>query len=224
MKKTIIIPLTAVMVITGCNGHSGNQASGDPNEASDTFMLDGSSMEYNPTEHDSLMHEYAIQSMKESLTERVNEIYAEVNRRYDPDYISKKSERSLEAMFTTEEWQAAYNAVFDIQRRLAEKNASDEGHLFQEGATVWNMGSFDTPFTPNIEDIKVPGDGTAEVRFYLSPAESEGCTVIWKLVLLDGEWRINNFIDTGIYPTDEGEHAQPTDYLQLMNEYIKENR
>ena len=66
MKKTIIIPFAAVMVLTGCNAHSGNQASGDPTEASDTFMLDGSSMEYNPTEHDSLMHEYAIQSMKES--------------------------------------------------------------------------------------------------------------------------------------------------------------
>lgn len=224
MKKTILIPLALLMLATGCKGRSEKKGPCEPAEITDTFMLDGPSMEYNPTEHDSLMQEYALQSMKESLTERINEIYAEVNRRYDPSYIIKKSDRSLESMFTTEEWQNAYNAVFDIQRRLAEKNASDEGHLFQEGATVWNMGSYDAPFTPNIEDIKVPGDGTAEVRFYLSPAESEGFTVIWKLVLLDGEWRINDFIDTGVYPTDEGEHAQPVDYLQIMNEYIKENR
>lgn len=224
MKKTILIPLAALMMATGCKGIFEKQGPCEPNEATDTFMLDGPSMEYHPTEHDSIMQEQALQSMKESVENRVNEIIAEVNRRSDPDYISKKSERTLEALFTTEEWQTAYNNVLNIQRRLADKNGSDEGHLFQEGGNVWTMGSFDAPFTANIQDIQIPGDGTAEVKFYLSPAESEGSTVIWKMALLDGEWRIYDFIDTGEYVTDEDEPAQPVDYLEVMNEYINNNR
>lgn len=203
--------LSLVLLLLGCGNRT--QKASD----TDTFMLDGPGSVYIP--EDELLDEATILSIRTMVEARVAEVYEEVNRRWDPEYMSKQSDRPLEEMFTTRRWQKVYKDVRDIERQYAD---SDERHFFIEGGNTWTMGSFDAPFQVSDLVVNPTGKFTAEARFWICPAESEGAEVVWEMEIEDGEWRIDNFIDDT--PDHDSSESERFDYLEHMEAYVNANR
>lgn len=211
MRKLLIAATVALLCAACGNKTTGNTSDND----SDDFMLDGPGSVYVPEEGN--LDEATSAAIEASIKERVAEIYKEVNRRWDPDYMSKQSERTLEELYTTKNWQEVFNHVRAIERTMT---GSDENHFFVEGGNIWTMGSYDAPFKVSGLAITLQDENAACASFSLCPAESEGVDVVWEMVVEDGEWRINNVIDdTADFDTGESE---PFDYMEHMQAYIKE--
>ena len=155
---------------------------------------------------------------KEELTIRqlVSDIYKEVNIRWDQSNEGTEFDETMEEKYTTDEWQELY---LDLRAIEGEKVAigNDEGVYFSEGGNVWTMGSFDLPFTTEVVRVEFANDSTADVYFWLKPAESENLPILWEMKKVGDKWLIQNFI--------EGDEAYEYEYnyMEHMKDYIKRN-
>lgn len=208
MKQLLILSSLLLLIACGNRTRKGSDI--------DTFMLDGPGSVYIP--EDEMLDEATVSAIKTMVAARVEEVYEEVNRRWDPDYLSKQSDRTLEDMFTTRRWRKVYNDVRDLERTFTD---SDERHFFVEGGNTWTMGSFDAPFKVSDLVVNPTSKCTAEARFWICPAESEGSEVVWVMEIEDGEWRIDNFIDDT--PDHDSGESERFDYLEHMEAYIEAN-
>lgn len=190
MKKAYIIGAAwACLTLAAC----GNQTKGGEATAGDSVQATADT----------------VADSNKAILDQVNRIYAEVNRRYAPNYQYKEGEKSLEEMFCTEEWQEVYDKVMDI-----DSEGEGEG-FFVNGFDVWTMGSSDAPF--QLADLKVKsvkGD-QAEVTFDIRPAESEGGSVYLMLKKEKGQWRVQDFIQV--------EEDYEYDMLKHMKEHIAQH-
>ena len=202
MKYTYILPVVATLLIS-CN-NSGQKQAQAPKE-----------------EFDKQKEEQAIRQM-------VDDVYKEVNIRWDESNEGTEFEETMEEKYTTEDWQKLY---LDLRAIEAEKVAvgNDEGTYFSEGGNVWTMGSFDQPFTTEIVRVEFADSKTADVYFWLIPAGNLHLTesdaqgpqrlpILWQMRKVDDKWLIQNFIE------GDEDYDYEYDYTEHMKDYIKRNR
>ena len=203
MKKQLLL-LMSVLLLVGCN--SRQQQS---NEVASDF--------------DPQKEEQAIRQM-------VDDVYKEVNVRWDKSSEGTELEGTMEDKYTTEEWQKLYLDLCAIE---AEKVAAGnpDGRYFSEDGNVWTMGSTACPFTTEVVRVEFASDKAADVYFWLKPAESEnqtesdtlevnkGIPILWEMRKVGDRWLIQNFIQ-GDVNYNEYEY----NYMEHIKDYIKRNQ
>lgn len=126
MKK-LFVALTA-LALMAC-GNVNKPADGDAAEQDSDFMLDGPSMEYNPTEHDLKMNELAVQ--QKAVVEKTKEIYDAVKKAYS-NTGEYGTDTDLDADYCSNDWRASVDAIHQKDMTL-----DDMGFFC---ADYWVMG------------------------------------------------------------------------------------
>ena len=151
------------------------------------------------------------------IRQLVDDVYKEVNVRWDKSSEGTGLEGSMEDNYTTEDWQ---NLYLDLRGIEAEKEAvgDTDGKFFSEDGNVWTMGSVDLPFTTDVVRVEFSDNQTADVYFYLKPAESDPIPILWEMKKVGDKWLIQNFI--------EGDEAYEYeyDYTEHIKDYIQRNQ
>jgi len=151
------------------------------------------------------------------IRQLVDDVYKEVNVRWDKSSEGTGFEGSMEDNYTTEDWQ---NLYLDLRGIEAEKEAvgDTDGKFFSEDGNVWTMGSVDLPFTTDVVRVEFSDNQTADVYFYLKPAESDPIPILWEMKKVGDKWLIQNFI--------EGDEAYEYeyDYTEHIKDYIQRNQ
>jgi hypothetical protein len=151
------------------------------------------------------------------IRQLVDDVYKEVNVRWDKSSEGTGFEGSMEDNYTTEDWQ---NLYLDLRGIEAEKEAvgDTDGKFFSEDGNVWTMGSVDLPFTTDVVRVEFSDNQTADVYFYLKPAESDPIPILWEMKKVGDKWLIHNFI--------EGDEAYEYeyDYTEHIKDYIQRNQ
>ena len=179
-------------------------------------------------------HEVASEFDKEkeeqAIRQLVEDVYKEVNVRWDKSGDATELEGTMEDNYTTEEWQKLYSELRAIE---AEKVAAGnpDGTYFSEDGNVWTMSSTDVPFTTEIVKVVFADSETADVYFWLKPAGSEhqaeadslednmGIPILWELKKNGDRWLIQNFIEG-----DEDYYEYEYNYMEHIKDYIKRNQ
>ena len=151
------------------------------------------------------------------IRQLVDDVYKEVNVRWDKSSEGTGFEGSMEDNYTTEDWQ---NLYLDLRGIEAEKEAvgDTDGKFFSEDGNVWTMGSVDLPFTTDVVRVEFSDNQTADVYFYLKPAESDPIPILWEMKKVGDKWLIQNFV--------EGDEAYEYeyDYTEHIKDYIQRNQ
>ena len=167
---------------------------------------------------------------EQAIRQMVDDVYKEVNIRWDKSSDRTELEGTLEDNYTTEEWQKLFLDLCAIE---AEKVAAGnpDGRYFSEDGNVWTMGSTACPFTTEVVRVEFASDKAADVYFWLKPAESEnqtesdtlevnkGIPILWEMRKVGDRWLIQNFIQ-GDVNYNEYEY----NYMEHIKDYIKRNQ
>ena len=170
------------------------------------------------------------QKEEQAIRQMVDDVYKEVNARWDKSSDRTELEGTLEDNYTTEEWQKLFLDLCAIE---AEKVAAGnpDGRYFSEDGNVWTMGSTACPFTTEVVRVEFAGDKAADVYFWLKPAESEnqtesdtlevnkGIPILWEMRKVGDRWLIQNFIQ-GDVNYNEYEY----NYMEHIKDYINRNK
>jgi len=167
---------------------------------------------------------------EQAIRQMVDDVYKEVNIRWDKSSDRTELEGTLEDNYTTEEWQKLFLDLCAIE---AEKVAAGnpDGRYFSEDGNVWTMGSTACPFATEVVRVEFASDKAADVYFWLKPAESEnqtesdtlevnkGIPILWEMRKVGDRWLIQNFIQ-GDVNYNEYEY----NYMEHIKDYIKRNQ
>ena len=160
----------------------------------------------------------SIDKQKEELVIRqlVNDVYKDINARWDKSSDSTVFVGTLEENYTTKEWQQMYLELRAIETAKVAAGKPNDMY-FSENGNVWTMGSTDLPFTAEIVRVEFANATTADVYFWLNPTGGEKIPILWKLKKADDRWWIQNFL--------EGDEAYDYeyDYMEHMKDYIRRN-
>lgn len=162
------------------------------------------------SDFDSRQEEAAVRTM-------LDEVYQEVNLRWNTDSELNSYANSMEELYTTKEYQQMYDTLHAIEVQKFEQGKADEA-FFAVGGNVWTMGSHNLPFSTKVVRVEFPNDSTADLYFFLKPAESDSIPILWQLKKISDQWRIRNFIVGGGY------YDYDYDYMSSMRDYIKRNQ
>ena len=190
------------LLLVGCN--SRQQTSPDPSQGGELDSLPLGEIKEGSKE-------------EQVIRQLVDDVYKEVNVRWDKSSEGTGFEGSMEDNYTTEDWQ---NLYLDLRGIEAEKEAvgDTDGKFFSEDGNVWTMGSVDLPFTTDVVRVEFSENQTADVYFYLKPAESDPIPILWEMKKVGDKWLIQNFI--------EGDEAYEYeyDYTEHIKDYIQRNQ
>ena len=162
------------------------------------------------SDFDSRQEEAAVRTM-------LDEVYQEVNLRWNTDSELNSYANSMEELYTTKEYQQMYDTLHAIEVQKFEQGKADEA-FFAVGGNVWTMGAHNLPFSTKVVRVEFPNDSTADLYFFLKPAESDSIPILWQLKKISDQWRIRNFIVGGGY------YDYDYDYMSSMRDYIKRNQ
>jgi len=162
--------------------------------------------------------EFDKQKEEQVIRQLVDDVYKEVNVRWDKSSDGTEFEGTMEDKYTTEEWQKVY---LDLRAIEAKKVAAGnpDGTYFSENGNVWTMGSLDLPFTTEVVRVEFADAQTADVYFWLKPAEDKSLPILWKMKKVGDSWLIQNFIEG-----DENYSEYDYNYMEHMKAYINENQ
>ena len=203
MKKQLLL-LMSVLLLVGCN--SRQQQSHE------------------------VASEFDKEKEEQAIRQVVDDVYKEVNARWDKASNGTELEGTMEDKYTTEEWQKLFLDLCAIE---AEKVAAGnpDGRYFSEDGNVWTMGSTACPFTTEVVRVEFADEQTADVYFWLKPAESEsqveadtleankGIPILWEMKKSGDRWLIQNFIEG-----DENYYEYEYNYAEHIKDYITRNQ
>ena len=164
-----------------------------------------------------VVSDFDSQQEEAALRTMLDEVYQEVNLRWDNDSEVNCYANSMEELYTTKEYQQMYDTLHAIEVQKFEQGQADEA-FFAVGGNVWTMGSHNLPFSTKVVRVEFPNDSTADLYFFLKPAEGDSIPILWQLKKISDQWLIRNFIVGGGY------YEYNYDYMSSMRDYIKRNQ
>ena len=209
MKKFLTATILQMLTFVGICGmfslaSCGNKTTAEASDSDSVFMLDGPSMEYNPTEHDQKMNDM-IQERK-AVVKRTEEIYKEVVKAYSST-DGYGADIDLDKMFCSDDWNKTVKAT-------REKDKEFDGIGFFD-ADYWVMGNDLYEFdADNFKFEALDMDSTPRTASVLLDLHNCGnvSPVRVNLVFEHGEWKIDDLTDINF----------ELDWKKSMKEYLAE--
>ncbi|MBP3776163.1 MAG: hypothetical protein J6I37_04165 [Prevotella sp.] len=172
-----------------------------------TRMLDGPSMEYQPTEHDKKMNILA------QTQHFVDSIYNVEIRKVVNDKGEHGSDINFDEMFASKAWQKAVNDIRKKDRDIDGIGFFDHDYWLMSQDIVESFYASDI----KIENIVVSEDHP-EADAVLQLHRNEDITNIrLHLIWEDNSWKVDNIIDFSPYLGN-----QSFNYRERMKEYLEE--
>lgn len=201
MKRKLFVFAVAALSVCVMASCGKKDSSKESAEKADTENVEGESEEESDEEGDA-------PKTKEGVIALLQQAYDDANLVSQPQ-DDMEPNLDLFAMYCSKSFNEKINKIREID---ADKEWGEKYYLIKDelGAFIYWEGS-----TVTMKDIDVTLDGdTADASYNLTNGEDELFTDV-ELVYEDGQWRINNWLQTGQFALDMQEN---------MDWYIQENQ
>ena len=207
----IIIGVCAILILAGyaaCKNFfqpldkTGMVYEGDSLEE---HMLDGPSMEYQPTEHDQKM------TVMIGVRNFVDSVYNKVIREVVNDKGEHGSDINFDEMFASKAWQKTVAAIIDKDRGIDGIGFFDHDYWLMSQDIVDSFYASDI----KVENIVIGDNPSADAVLQLHRNDDIAnlrLHIIWE----DNSWKVDNMIDFSPYM------GKAFNYREQMKEYLEQ--
>ncbi|MBQ9677080.1 MAG: hypothetical protein IJV44_02980 [Prevotella sp.] len=207
----IIIGVCAILILAGyaaCKNFfqpldkTGMVYEGDSLEE---HMLDGPSMEYQPTEHDQQMN------VMIGVRNFVDSVYNKVIREVVNDKGEHGSDINFDEMFASKAWQKTVAAIIDKDRGIDGIGFFDHDYWLMSQDIVDSFYASDI----KVENIVIGDNPSADAVLQLHRNDDIAnlrLHIIWE----DNSWKVDNMIDFSPYM------GKAFNYREQMKEYLEQ--